>query len=76
MIVPAIGDHEAVSRRIDRAQPAAGKVAGVSSRRTVVCGSAADGVTYSTCRPEQIQHIAAPQGKVAHLVVRKHGADG
>ena len=58
MVVPAVRNDEAISRRIDRAGPPSCKIASY----------AAGGLSH------QIDYLAAGQGKVAHFVFGKHRA--
>ena len=67
MVVPAVGDDKSVSRRIHSAKPPAGKI-------TVFSGSPTVGRACAGRRHEQIHHTAAPQGKLAYSVFRKHRA--
>jgi hypothetical protein len=64
IVVPPVSDVEAVSRHIHGAKPSSGKIA----VKVVFSRACAAG------RREQIHHIAAAQGQVAHLVIRKHGS--
>ena len=75
VVIAAVGDVEAVSRRVDCAEPPTGKVTGIAGRRPVVGSGAAGGITDTAGCPEQIQYVAAPQWKVAYFLIGKHSPD-